>query len=72
MEQETIEQAKARVLEELRYRPSAERLDANLLLDNFHRGLQLLRPVAERIVRQLLEQTPLEPKPLETSTHPPR
>ena len=43
---ESLQDAKNQLSEELRYRPSSERLDANLLLDNFRRGLRRLRPVA--------------------------
>lgn len=43
-----------------RHRPGPERLDANQLLDNFRRGLRLLRPEAERIMLQYAEQDRLE------------
>ena len=43
-----MEDAKNELLEALRYRPSSERPEANIVLDNFRRGLQLLRPVAEK------------------------
>lgn len=55
-----MEDAKNELLEALRYRPSSERPEANIVLDNFRRGLQLLRPVAEKITRQRLEKFPLE------------